>query len=348
MVRWCIPTDQGQSGRHGIGLSHDQWWPVVASGVLAATAWAHIASRTAYAHSLTGWLVRCFSRTGEEHNTWEPKEHLDVYTNMVEQVDAVADVEEHQTMRVKAGKGRGKGRGNGALRKDASSSVSAEEGQAQPVQESVQFDSDDYGTSVNGLETLEADGSWKPVTVYQHTATGNVVLWYGGAEYEGMGDAYRMAVGKETGKWQLFDGDGDVIATRIGSSALPTTTTTAARVPATEEQGKDRAKRQRHAHVCGNQFEGVRSKQGALSPEQEARRRRKHPIHSAALLATTSSPIETLPDEILGMIFGLVSVLDAHSGYPSILLAVPAVCKRWKDVCLNPLTEVKVSFRFAL
>ena len=34
---------------------------------------------------------------GEQNNTWEPKEHLEVYTDLVEQVDAVADVEEGRT-----------------------------------------------------------------------------------------------------------------------------------------------------------------------------------------------------------------------------------------------------------
>lgn len=41
---------------------------------------------------------------GEEHNTWEPKDHLAHYACWVEQVDTEANVEEHQTMREKVGK----------------------------------------------------------------------------------------------------------------------------------------------------------------------------------------------------------------------------------------------------
>ena len=38
-----------------------------------------------------------------------------------------------------------------------------------------------------GLETREADGSWLGCAAFMHAARGNVVLWYGGETYEGLG-----------------------------------------------------------------------------------------------------------------------------------------------------------------
>ena len=46
-----------------------------------------------------------------------------------------------------------------------------------------------------GLETREADGTWLGCTAYTHAVHGDVVLWYGGETYEGLGGDYRWGVG---------------------------------------------------------------------------------------------------------------------------------------------------------
>ena len=78
-----------------------------------------------------------------------------------------------------------------------------------------------------GLETHEADGTWLGCTAYTHAARGNVVLWYGGETYEGLGGGYRWGgrgaaggaprAGAVRGAGPapgLLDGDGDVVLTR--------------------------------------------------------------------------------------------------------------------------------------
>ena len=81
-----------------------------------------------------------------------------------------------------------------------------------------------------GLETREADGTWLGCTAYTHAACGNVVLWYGGETYEGLGGGYRWGArargavagapgappgGQRDGDApKLLDGDGDVVPTR--------------------------------------------------------------------------------------------------------------------------------------
>ena len=78
-----------------------------------------------------------------------------------------------------------------------------------------------------GLETREADGTWLGCTAYTHAARGNVVLWYGGETYEGLGGGYRWGAGTGAGAAgarssgpgvgnapELLDGDGDVVLTR--------------------------------------------------------------------------------------------------------------------------------------
>ena len=50
-----------------------------------------------------------------------------------------------------------------------------------------------------GLETREADGTWLGATAYTHTTRGNVVLWYGGDTYEGLGGGYRWCGGNGVG-----------------------------------------------------------------------------------------------------------------------------------------------------
>ena len=79
-----------------------------------------------------------------------------------------------------------------------------------------------------GLETREADGTWLGATAFTHAARGNVVLWYGGETYEGLGGGYRWAggagrappgaAGPACGKPGtapcLLDGDGDAVPTR--------------------------------------------------------------------------------------------------------------------------------------
>ena len=73
-----------------------------------------------------------------------------------------------------------------------------------------------------GLETLwEAGSTWLGATAYTHAARGNVVLWYGGETYEGLGGGYRWGVGgapvcgSGSGAMSvLLDGDGDVVPTR--------------------------------------------------------------------------------------------------------------------------------------
>ena len=69
----------------------------------------------------------------------------------------------------------------------------------------------DHGPATH-LEVLGVDGeTWRAASAYQHSARGNVVLWYGGAEYEGLeheDGGYRWS-GSE-----LLDGDGDLVPTR--------------------------------------------------------------------------------------------------------------------------------------
>ena len=88
------------------------------------------------------------------------------------------------------------------------------------------FVNSDYGPPLLGLEAQEEDGSsWRPVTVYQHTAEKNLVLWYGGTEYEGLGGNYRWQ-GEHAGNGRgsaatprvLLDSSGGVVATRPKAS----------------------------------------------------------------------------------------------------------------------------------
>ena len=85
-----------------------------------------------------------------------------------------------------------------------------------------------------GLETREADGAWLGCTAYTHASRGDVVLWYGGETYEGLGGGYRWAGGsappggpgpRSSGDApELLDGDGDVVPTRwaeVGGRRAP-------------------------------------------------------------------------------------------------------------------------------
>ena len=49
----------------------------------------------------------------------------------------------------------------------------------------------DHDPPVVGFEAQEEDGSWRPIHTYVHTRMGNVVLWFGGDEYEGVGGSYQ-------------------------------------------------------------------------------------------------------------------------------------------------------------
>ena len=44
-----------------------------------------------------------------------------------------------------------------------------------------------------GLEVQDPGGGWVGATAYTHTTRGNVVLWYGGDAYEGLGGGYRWS-----------------------------------------------------------------------------------------------------------------------------------------------------------
>ena len=46
------------------------------------------------------------------------------------------------------------------------------------------------------IEVHEDDGSWRAAAVYEHKTLGTVVLWYGDAEYEGIGAGYRWGKSK--------------------------------------------------------------------------------------------------------------------------------------------------------
>ena len=83
---------------------------------------------------------------------------------------------------------------------------------AEPEPSAPTFASADYGAPHTGLEVQECDQSWRTTTLYQHVATQEVVLWFGGAEYEGIGCGYRWDLTK--GKPRLLDGDGCKIRCR--------------------------------------------------------------------------------------------------------------------------------------
>ena len=94
------------------------------------------------------------------------------------------------------------------------------------------FVSSDYDHGHTGIEVLEGglrggpgEGTaalWRQATVYTHLATGNLVLWFGGDDYEGIGGSYcwsRGGAGCRAGDGQprgprLLDSDGDSIVTR--------------------------------------------------------------------------------------------------------------------------------------
>ena len=79
-----------------------------------------------------------------------------------------------------------------------------------------------------GLETQEPDGTWQGVTAYTHATRGNVVLWYGGDTYEGLGGSYCWGNGgAEPVPYndglgpapRLLDSDGDVVPARWAQSS---------------------------------------------------------------------------------------------------------------------------------
>ena len=85
-----------------------------------------------------------------------------------------------------------------------------------------------------GLEAREADGTWFAATAYTHAVRRDVVLWYGGDTYEGLGGGYRWghaggcapsAGGSGAAKRgrvrtpRLLDGDGDTVPVRWARGA---------------------------------------------------------------------------------------------------------------------------------
>ena len=78
----------------------------------------------------------------------------------------------------------------------------------------------------------EGGGAWRGATVYTHRGAGNLVLWFGGDEYEGIGGSYCWCPGGRCAKSgtpcgpRLLDSDGDVVPTRAtppakGGTGLP-------------------------------------------------------------------------------------------------------------------------------
>ena len=59
------------------------------------------------------------------------------------------------------------------------------------------------------IEVQEEDTSWRCATLYRHRQQGNVVLWFGGTEYEGLETVPGYSFDVETN--QLCDGNGDQI-----------------------------------------------------------------------------------------------------------------------------------------
>ena len=82
---------------------------------------------------------------------------------------------------------------------------------------SPEFITAQYSSAHTGLEVQERDGAWRSVTLYAHVSTGEVVLWFGEGECEGIGCGYRWGVKK--GKPRLLDGDGCKIPTRATATA---------------------------------------------------------------------------------------------------------------------------------
>ena len=82
----------------------------------------------------------------------------------------------------------------------------------------------DYGPPQHGIEVQGADGVWHAATVYTHTTSGDVVLWYAGEDmYEGIGSQYRWGSNTTAAacmEQQLLDGDGCVIKTRYARAGL--------------------------------------------------------------------------------------------------------------------------------
>ena len=89
------------------------------------------------------------------------------------------------------------------------------------------FASAEYDRGHGGLEVKDAGSGdagatasvWRGATVYTHRAGGNLVLWFGGNEYEGIGGSYRWCSGGRRTEGtprgpRLLDSDGDAIPTR--------------------------------------------------------------------------------------------------------------------------------------
>lgn len=75
----------------------------------------------------------------------------------------------------------------------------------------AEYDSGHHGLEVR--DTTRQPAEWRPVVVYQHSSTRNIVLWFGASEYEGIGSTYRWGVA--SGRPCLLDSDGDRIKTRL-------------------------------------------------------------------------------------------------------------------------------------
>ena len=83
------------------------------------------------------------------------------------------------------------------------------------------FRTEEYGCQATQCEVRE-NGKWSRATVYEHKATGSVVLWFGGTKYEGIGANYHWGKQHVTrgaqacmhGRRQLLDGDGSPITTK--------------------------------------------------------------------------------------------------------------------------------------
>ena len=99
-----------------------------------------------------------------------------------------------------------------------------------------------------GLETREADGVWLGCTTYTHASRGDVVLWYGGETYEGLGGGYRWASGGGAPPGgpgsggdapELLDGDGDVVPTRWAEGGGPQTGAAGAATASAASNGRN-------------------------------------------------------------------------------------------------------------
>jgi hypothetical protein len=90
-------------------------------------------------------------------------------------------------------------------RREPNPRASVDEGQAEGVGE---FCDADYTCSEDNVEVQGDDGTWHHVTLYRHAKDGNVVLFYGDDEYEGIGGEYSYQNGVLKGS------DGMVIAVR--------------------------------------------------------------------------------------------------------------------------------------